>query len=80
MSSVVDRSLQGNYDKKEAWRLAHLGLLCAHSETSRRPEMFEVVKMLEEEIATASPGMSLNNDQYLLDYPSVIYQYSKSFL
>lgn len=46
LSSVVDRSLQGNYDKKEAWRLAHLGLLCAHSETSRRPEMFEVVKML----------------------------------
>ncbi|KAK4762182.1 hypothetical protein SAY87_030066 [Trapa incisa] len=70
-STVVDGSLNGYYDEEEAQLLVNLGLLCTHGNAARRPEMLEVVKMLEGEIPTATTlqKISLSCDQpCLLDY------------
>lgn len=68
MSRVVDHSLQGNYDEREARLLVHLGLLCTLSNSERRPEMPKVVEMLEDETLVAPLRMSWNDDEYMLDY------------
>ncbi|PKI32609.1 proline-rich receptor-like protein kinase PERK15 [Punica granatum] len=70
LSSAVDPNLQGYFDENEAQLLINLGLLCIHRNAARRPEMSEVVKMLEDETPAALLRTSLNSDENLLDYLS----------
>ncbi|KAK3405438.1 hypothetical protein EUGRSUZ_K01597 [Eucalyptus grandis] len=47
LGRVIDPNLQANYVEEEAERLVQLALLCAHKDPSVRPEMSEVVEILE---------------------------------
>ncbi|KAI6673746.1 hypothetical protein NL676_001652 [Syzygium grande] len=64
LGRVIDPNLQGNYVEEEAERLVRLALLCAHEDASVRPEMSEVVQMLE--------------SQYFRRYPSTRSSWSLS--
>ncbi|KAL2475358.1 L-type lectin-domain containing receptor kinase VII.1 [Abeliophyllum distichum] len=49
LDNALDAQLQakGGFDKEEAERMLHLGLLCAHPEPNARPTMRQVVKLFE---------------------------------
>ncbi|KAI6673744.1 hypothetical protein NL676_001650 [Syzygium grande] len=52
----IDPNLQGNYVEEEAERLVRLALLCAHEDPSVRPEMSEVVRILESQFLQRDPS------------------------
>ncbi|KAI6673739.1 hypothetical protein NL676_001645 [Syzygium grande] len=52
----IDPNLQGNYVEEEAARLLRLALLCSHEDPSIRPEMSEVVRMLESQFLQRDPS------------------------
>lgn len=44
---IVDSSLEGNFNSKEAVRMINIALVCTNSSPLLRPTMSEAVKMLE---------------------------------
>ncbi|XP_030463610.1 BRASSINOSTEROID INSENSITIVE 1-associated receptor kinase 1-like [Syzygium oleosum] len=50
LGRVIDPNLHGKYVEKEAEQLVRLALLCADSDPSVRPEMSEVVAMIESQM------------------------------
>ncbi|XP_030526025.1 BRASSINOSTEROID INSENSITIVE 1-associated receptor kinase 1-like [Rhodamnia argentea] len=57
LGRVVDPHLQGNYPAEEAERLVRLALSCAEDNPSVRPEMSQVVRMLELQSHREDPGI-----------------------
>ncbi|KAL3716002.1 hypothetical protein ACJRO7_007722 [Eucalyptus globulus] len=55
LGRVIDPNMQGNYVEEEAERLLRLALLCSHEDPSIRPEMSEVVQMLESQFLWRYP-------------------------
>ncbi|KAF8006978.1 hypothetical protein BT93_K1085 [Corymbia citriodora subsp. variegata] len=53
---VIDPNLQANYVGEEAEQLLRLALLCSHEDPSVRPEMSEVVQMLESQFLQQEPN------------------------
>ncbi|KAI6673735.1 hypothetical protein NL676_001641 [Syzygium grande] len=69
---VIDPNLQGNYVEEEAEQLVRLALLCAlvrlallcaHEDPSIRPEMSEVVRMLESQFLQRHPSTRTSCNQ-----------------
>lgn len=58
LGRVIDPNLQGNYVEEEAERLVGFALLCSHKDPSIRPEMSEVVRMLESQFLQRDPSTS----------------------
>ncbi|XP_039161111.1 somatic embryogenesis receptor kinase 2-like [Eucalyptus grandis] len=58
LGRVIDPNLQGNYVEEEAERLVGFALLCSHVDPSIRPEMSEVVRMLESQFLQRDPSTS----------------------
>ncbi|KAI3421556.1 Protein kinase domain-containing protein [Psidium guajava] len=56
LKTLIDPELQGNYAEEEAEGLVRLALLCAHKDPSVRPEMSEVVRMLESRFFQREPS------------------------
>ncbi|KAF8006963.1 hypothetical protein BT93_K1076 [Corymbia citriodora subsp. variegata] len=56
LGRVIDPKLQGNYLEDEAEQLVRLALLCTHEDPSVRPEMSEVVRILESEFLQRDPS------------------------
>ncbi|KAK3405439.1 hypothetical protein EUGRSUZ_K01595 [Eucalyptus grandis] len=56
LGRVIDPNLQGNYVEEEAERLVGFALLCSHADPSIRPEMSEVVRMLESQFLQRDPS------------------------
>lgn len=56
LGRVIDPNLQGNYVEEEAERLVGFALLCSHEDPSIRPEMSEVVRMLESQFLQRDPS------------------------
>ncbi|KAI6673737.1 hypothetical protein NL676_001643 [Syzygium grande] len=56
LGRVIDPNLQGNYVEQEAEQLLRLALLCSHEDPSIRPEMSEVVRMLESQFLQRDPS------------------------
>ncbi|KAI6673728.1 BRASSINOSTEROID INSENSITIVE 1-associated receptor kinase 1-like [Syzygium oleosum] len=63
LGRVIDPNLQGNYVEEEAERLVRLALLCAQRDASVRPEMSEVVRMLETQFLQRDPSTSSSLSQ-----------------
>ncbi|PKU83862.1 cold-responsive protein kinase 1-like isoform X1 [Dendrobium catenatum] len=62
LESIIDTSLDGDFDAEEACRFLKVGLLCTQENPKLRPSMSTVVKILEGEIDVDSfeitePGM-----------------------
>lgn len=62
LASLVDASLNEDYDAEEACRYLKIGLLCTQDKPKLRPTMSTVVKMLRGEIRVndtniSSPGL-----------------------
>ncbi|XP_039161110.1 LRR receptor kinase BAK1-like [Eucalyptus grandis] len=58
LGRVIDPNLQENYMEEEAERLVGFALLCSHGDPSIRPEMSEVVRMLESQFLQRDPSTS----------------------
>ncbi|XP_010041999.2 BRASSINOSTEROID INSENSITIVE 1-associated receptor kinase 1-like [Eucalyptus grandis] len=56
LGRVMDPNLQGNYAEEQAEQLLRLPLLCSHEDPSVRPEMSEVVRMLESQFLQRDPS------------------------
>ncbi|XP_038975175.1 uncharacterized protein LOC108510788 [Phoenix dactylifera] len=55
---VMDRSLHDQYDRQEASRCIHMGLLCVQQDQTKRPSMESIVLMLSSHSVTVSaPSM-----------------------
>ncbi|XP_030443313.2 BRASSINOSTEROID INSENSITIVE 1-associated receptor kinase 1-like [Syzygium oleosum] len=71
LGRVIDPNLRGNYMEEEAERLVRLALLCAHEDPSVRPEMSEVVRILESQFLQRDPSTRSSWGQS--DYDSTPY-------
>lgn len=47
ISQVMDARIEGQYSKREAKRIAHLAIQCLSTEQKLRPNINEVVRLLE---------------------------------
>jgi len=47
ISQVMDARIEGQYSKREAKRIAHLAIQCLSTEQKLRPNIYEVVRSLE---------------------------------
>ncbi|KAI6673729.1 hypothetical protein NL676_001635 [Syzygium grande] len=56
LGRVIDRNLQGNYVEEEAEQQVGLALLCAYEDPPARPEMSEVLRMLESQLLQRDPS------------------------
>ncbi|XP_030457948.1 BRASSINOSTEROID INSENSITIVE 1-associated receptor kinase 1-like [Syzygium oleosum] len=56
LERVIDPNLQGNYVEEEAKGLLQLASLCSDEDPSTRPEMSEVVRMLESQFLQRDPS------------------------
>ncbi|KAI3421554.1 Protein kinase domain-containing protein [Psidium guajava] len=64
LERVIDPNLQGNYVEEEVEQLVRLALSCSRWAASARPEMSEVVRMLESQCLRGDPssGSSWSQD------------------
>ncbi|KAF8006976.1 hypothetical protein BT93_K1083 [Corymbia citriodora subsp. variegata] len=56
LKMLIDPELQGNYPEEEAEGLVRLALLCTHDNPSVRPEMSQVIRMLESQLLRQDPS------------------------
>ncbi|XP_039160532.1 BRASSINOSTEROID INSENSITIVE 1-associated receptor kinase 1 [Eucalyptus grandis] len=73
LGRVIDPNLQGNYVEEEAERLVGFALLCSHVDPSIRPEMSEVVRMLESQFLQRDPSTSTRSSWSQSEGDSTLY-------
>ncbi|XP_018720260.2 BRASSINOSTEROID INSENSITIVE 1-associated receptor kinase 1 [Eucalyptus grandis] len=56
LKTLIDPELQGKYPEEEAEGLVQLALLCTHDDPSVRPEMSQVIRMLETQLLGQDPS------------------------
>ncbi|XP_056171623.1 somatic embryogenesis receptor kinase 1-like [Syzygium oleosum] len=56
LGRVIDPNLQENFMEEEAEQVLRLALLCSHEDPSTRPEMSEVVRILESQFLQRDPS------------------------
>ncbi|KAF8027296.1 hypothetical protein BT93_E0259 [Corymbia citriodora subsp. variegata] len=71
LKMLIDPELQGNYPEEEAEGLVRLALLCTHDNPSVRPEMSQVIRMLESQLLRQDP--SSRSSQSLSEHDSTPY-------
>lgn len=60
-TEVVDPKLNGKYVEEELKRVVFIGLICAHNQPDKRPNMVEVVELLKGELKEKLT--SIENDE-----------------
>ncbi|KAF7842624.1 BRASSINOSTEROID INSENSITIVE 1-associated receptor kinase 1 [Senna tora] len=68
LETLVDPLLQGNYDAEEAEQVVQVALLCTLHSPSNRPNMSEVITMLEDGEGLAEKWEKLQNEIFQQDF------------
>ena len=68
IASIMDPTLQGNYNSHSVWRAIEVAMLCANPSSEKRPSLSQVVTELKE--CPSSENSTRNNTQEMDSHSS----------